>query len=108
MTLDDAIVIGGSILLQSDIEDHSYLDKDKYYEERGNPFKEQNRYQNEFRNNDNYPNGGWMFLVIPAAYSLYKSWPKPDIIMQTNIDQPHMLYYQQPDSIYSHYFMNLK
>jgi len=81
-------------------------DKTTYHESRGEPFKEPNRYQNEFRNLDQQPpKGAWWIIGASAAYSIYNNWVKPNLNIQSKPVQP---FYQQPNVQYDHYFMNLK
>jgi RHS repeat-associated protein len=78
-----------------------------FYEERGNPFKEQNRYENEMKNQDQQPPKGlWWLIIGSGVWSLYDSWPKPEVSIPTKTVQP--IFQPLPITPYNQYFMNLK
>jgi len=107
VTTAEVVAFGGCLLLQGDTEDHSYLDKDEYIESTGYPFKEQNRYQNEMKNQDQQPPKGlWWLIIGGGVWSLYDNWPKPNVPIPTKIVQP--IFQQLPMTPYDQYFLKLK
>ncbi|HLP06023.1 MAG TPA: hypothetical protein VK152_11410 [Paludibacter sp.] len=77
----------------------------RYYESRGEPFMEQNRYNNEFKHDNFPPKEVWWLWGATAGYQIYDGWVRPNLPTPKKKEvQP--IYLKPKPTNYSQYLIN--